>query len=72
MSLKQGMSVFFFPDAIRERKRLHSFFTQTALKFSKEVPTTSMSFALLSAANMYGSYSVPSLSSRVMREKNTR
>ena len=31
-----------------------------------------MTFAELSAAKMYGSYSTPSLLSRLMREKNTR
>jgi hypothetical protein len=31
-----------------------------------------MIFALFRAAKMSGSYSVPSLSSRMMREKNTR
>ena len=41
------------------------------LRSSGFVPNTTITFALFKAANMYGSYSAPSLSSRVMREKNT-
>ena len=59
------------PERISARKRLHSFFTHTALKYSGLVPSTTMTFALFSAAKMYGSYCWPSLSSRVMRLKNT-
>ena len=55
-----------------DRKRLHSFLTQTALKCSGFVPITTMTFAEFSAAKIYGSYSVPALSSNVMRAKNTR
>ena len=37
------------------KKRLHSFFTHTALKYYGLVPSTTMTLALLRSANMYGS-----------------
>ena len=71
MSRYAGISTFCSPLLISARKRDHSLRTQTAEKYSGLVPSTTMTFALLSAAKMYGSYSVPSLSSSVMREKKT-
>ena len=71
ISLYAGMSIFFSPFLISARYLLHSFLTHTALKYSGFVPITTITFEELSAANMYGSYAEPSLSSRVILAKNT-
>ena len=44
----------------------HSFLTQTALKYSGRVPIESITFALLRAAKIIGSYEVPNLPSSVI------